>query len=269
MNARHRELADKIRQLASEFPLPLVESLADAIESSDESASGNLQAAVEAAVPQAHYRAMARTLVDFWRRHGPEAHPQSLAFALLAAGRCEEFARENQRLELVWTGPEVEAVPPRRTEQALLQLINSAKATLTIVSFVAYKVPLVRSALAEAARRGVTVRLIVEDPDVSQGKVAFDAFEAFGPDVAARSQVYVWPLEKRPKSPAGHHGSLHAKCAIADAHWLLISSANLTEYALSVNIELGVLVRGGDLPGRAEAYWTSLVEAGTLKSVRA
>ncbi len=268
MNARQQELADKIRQLASEFPVALVHSLADTIEVSNPSSPDGLQAAVAAAVPQAHYRAIAVSLVVFWQRWAPELHPQSLAFALLAAGRCEEFARRNQQLELVWTGPEVEAVPPRRTEQALLQLIKSADATLTIVSFVAYKVPLIREALAEAARRGVTVRLIVEDPDVSQGKVAFDALQAFGPDVSARSQVYVWPLEKRPKLPTGYHGSLHAKCAIADALWLLISSANLTEYALSVNIELGVLIKGGDLPARAEAYWTSLIEAGTLKPVR-
>ena len=267
MNARQQELADKIRQLVSEFPLALVEGLADAIEASNPSSPGSRQAAVEAAVPQAHYRAIALSLVELWRRHAPEIHPHSLAFGLLAAGRCEEFARKNQRLELVWTGPEVEAVPPRRTEQALLQLIKSAEATLTIVSFVAYKVPLIREALAEAARRGVTVRLIVEDPDVSQGRVAFDALQAFGLDVAARSQVYVWPLEKRPKLPTGHHGSLHAKCAIADGRWLLLSSANLTEYALSVNIELGVLIKGGELPGRADAYWTSLVEAGTLKSI--
>lgn len=91
---------------------------------------------------------------------------------------------------------------------------------------------------------------------------ATDTLQAFGPDVAARSQVYLWPLEKRPKSVTGHHGSLHAKCAIADTRWLLLSSANLTEYALIV------LIKGGELPGRAEAYWTSLVEAGTLKSVR-
>ncbi len=264
MNPRHQELADRIRQLVSELPPGLVQNLAGVIMARAPSSPGSFQAAVEAAVPQAHYRAIAVSLVNFWQHQASELQPQSLAFALLAAGQCEEFARKNQRLELVWTGPEVEAVPPRRTEQALLQLIDSAKTTLTVVSFVAYKVPRIRGALAEAARRGVNVRLIVEDPDMSQGKIAFGALEAFGPDVAARSQVYVWPLENRPSPQAGHHGSLHAKCAIADGHWLLISSANLTEYALSINIELGVLIRGGELPGRADAYWTSLVETGTV-----
>jgi len=41
------------------------------------------------------------------------------------------------------------------------------------------------------------------------------------------------------------HGSLHVKCAVADASVALISSANLTDYTMSLNMELGVLVKGG------------------------
>jgi phosphatidylserine/phosphatidylglycerophosphate/cardiolipin synthase-like enzyme len=169
----------------------------------------------------------------------------------------------------VWTGPDVEAIPPRRTDQALLEVIASAKATLTIVSFVAYKVPHVSDALASAARRGVAVRLILEDAEASQGKVAFDALTGLGPEVAARCAVYIWPVEKRQKTPGGQHGSLHAKCAIADGQRLLISSANLTEHALSVNIEFGVLVKGGALPARAESYWAWLIQSRVLSPVTA
>ncbi len=83
--------------------------------------------------------------------------------------------------------------------------------------------------------------------------------EAFGPDVAARSRVYVWPLDRRPKDPLGNHGSLHAKCAVADGQALLISSANLTEHAFRLNTELGILIHGGPLPGRVERYFGSLI----------
>ena len=44
------------------------------------------------------------------------------------------------------------------------------------------------------------------------------------------------------------HGSLHVKCAVADDAAALISSANLTEYAMNLNMELGLMVKGGDLP---------------------
>lgn len=210
---------------------------------------------------------MALELLNAWREHAPELPSSALAFALLVAGTSEEFRRKSEELQLVWTGPEVEAVPPQRTEQALAQVIGSAKSTLTIVSFVAYKIPAISAAVAEAARRGVAVRLILEKPEVSEGKVAFDAMQAFGPDVAERSTVYVWPLDKRPKSTSGQHGSLHAKCAVADAKRLLVSSANLTEHAFTLNIELGVLVKGGPLPGRVQSYVDSLVASSVLQRI--
>jgi len=35
------------------------------------------------------------------------------------------------------------------------------------------------------------------------------------------------------------------KCAVADGEWLFLSSANLTQQAFTINMELGMLVRGG------------------------
>ncbi|MGH7332319.1 MAG: DISARM system phospholipase D-like protein DrmC, partial [Candidatus Rokuibacteriota bacterium] len=217
MTPGERMVADAIRRLVSELPGGLVESIAVAVQIASESRPEALQAAIQTAVPQPHYRAIAQDLVATWRRHAPELSGHSLAFGLTSAAKCEEFARTAQALDLVWTGPDVEAIPPRRTDQALLEVIDSARATLTIVSFVAYKVPHVSDALAQAARRGVAVRLILEDAEASQGKVAFDALAGLGSEVATRCAVYIWPVEKRPKTPGGHHGSLHAKCAIADA----------------------------------------------------
>ena len=63
------------------------------------------------------------------------------------------------------------------------------------------------------------------------------------------------------------HGSLHAKCAVADAATLLISSANLTAYALSLNMELGLLVRGGPQPQEVAAHFTGLIQRGVLLPV--
>jgi phosphatidylserine/phosphatidylglycerophosphate/cardiolipin synthase-like enzyme len=114
----------------------------------------------------------------------------------------------------------------------------------------------------------VAVRLVLENAEVSEGKVAFDAMKAFGPNVAERSTVYVWPIEKRPRGAGGEHGSLHAKCAVADSSQLLVSSANLTEHAFTLNMELGVLIKGGLLPGRVDSYFDALIGRGTLQSVR-
>jgi phosphatidylserine/phosphatidylglycerophosphate/cardiolipin synthase-like enzyme len=257
-------LADEIHRLVSELPRALVENLASGIETFPHFPLPSARQILYAVIPQAHYRALAQDLVRTWETHDPALAPNAVASALVVAARCEELFRKGQRTELVWTGPEVEAIPPRRTEQALLQTIHSAKATLTIVSFVAYKVPYIAEAIASAARRGVAVRLILEDPEVSQGKVAFAALKALGAEVGAKCKVYVWPLQKRLKDGNGKHGSLHAKCAVADGHLLLVSSANLTEHALTVNLELGVLITGGSAPSATDEFFNSMIHSGIL-----
>jgi phosphatidylserine/phosphatidylglycerophosphate/cardiolipin synthase-like enzyme len=62
-------------------------------------------------------------------------------------------------------------------------------------------------------------------------------------------------------------GILHAKCALADGKWLFLSSANLTQQAFTINMELGILVRGGTMPRRVEQQFQRLIQSGQLKQV--
>jgi phosphatidylserine/phosphatidylglycerophosphate/cardiolipin synthase-like enzyme len=68
----------------------------------------------------------------------------------------------------------------------------------------------------------------------------------------------------REKDGHGKRGILHVKCAVADSRWLFLSSANLTEYAFTLNMELGLLVTGGCMSGQVEAHFDRLIEAGVL-----
>ena len=79
--------------------------------------------------------------------------------------------------------------------------------------------------------------------------------------------MYYWPREKRGVDPNGKVGILHVKCVVADGRWLFLSSANLTDYAFSINMELGLLQRGGALPGRVERHFDQLIERGVLARV--
>jgi cardiolipin synthase len=45
----------------------------------------------------------------------------------------------------------------------------------------------------------------------------------------------------------------------------VISSANLTEDAFSRNMEMGVLIRGGDVPDRLWTQFSALLAKGELK----
>ena len=114
-------------------------------------------------------------------------------------------------------------------------------------------------ALVRAARRGVSICVIMETPDKVKGEDEYSTLKALGQDVAACSTVYYWPADRQSASQGGKLGSLHVKCAVADGRWLLLSSANLTEYAFTINMELGVLISGGRLPGQVESHFDGLI----------
>jgi phosphatidylserine/phosphatidylglycerophosphate/cardiolipin synthase-like enzyme len=75
---------------------------------------------------------------------------------------------------------------------------------------------------------------LVEAPEASEGKLAYDTVKALCQKVAQRAAVYIWSADKRSQDGSDRHGSLHVKCAVVDAQLLFISSANLTAYALTL-----------------------------------
>ena len=57
---------------------------------------------------------------------------------------------------------------------------------------------------------------------------------------------------------------MQAKATIADSSVAFLTSANLTEAALERNMELGVLIRGGRVPGSIDHLMNSLIESKKL-----
>ncbi|HKQ72820.1 MAG TPA: DISARM system phospholipase D-like protein DrmC, partial [Blastocatellia bacterium] len=176
----------------------------------------------------------------------------------------EKSHREDQSAEIVWTGPEVGLIPLRRTEQALLQLISSAAQRIVIVSYAVYNIPRICEALIGAADRGARITIIIETPDRIEGQNTYNTLKALGPSVANCCNVYLWPSEKRKTDANGKSGILHVKCAVADGRRLFLSSANLTEYAFTLNMELGLLITGGAIPEQVENHFHQMIQAGVL-----
>lgn len=261
------QLAQEIHRLVADLPAELVERLSNALSEASTANWHRLRAQAINTVTQPAIRERVGEFLDFWQSNAPAVSAESVALALLAASQVEEHYREHQRLELVWTGPDSRVIPLRRTDQALLQLINEAQETLHIVSFAVYKAEAISQAIVNAAQRGVSVAIYLETPDASERRITFDTIKALGGEVAQRARIYVWPLEKRLQTADGKHGSLHAKIALADGQTMLISSANLTEYAMTLNMEMGLLVRGGPLPAQAETHLERLVEQGVFQLV--
>jgi phosphatidylserine/phosphatidylglycerophosphate/cardiolipin synthase-like enzyme len=90
---------------------------------------------------------------------------------------------------------------------------------------------------------------------------------ALGSEVARHATLYTWPAELRPEAGNGKLAALHAKCAVADGARLIVSSANLTEYAFTKNMELGLLIEGGEIPRRVDAHWRALISDRVLVKV--
>ena len=260
-------IAEEALRLAKRLPPSVVETVAARIEKSDGSDWGTLRGQIAQSVPSPHQRALVVGFLDRWRSEAGGIFPQSVAVALITAALAESDRRQGQSAELVWTGPDVGALPLRRTEQAVLQIIDAASERLLVVSYAVFNIPRICEALLRAADRGVAIKIVAEGSDQIAGRKAYSTLAALGPSVASRCAVYLWPIEERFKGGSGKPGLLHVKCTVADARWLFLSSANLTEYAFSINMELGLLIDGGNLPGQVESHFDRMIETGVLARI--
>jgi len=199
-------------------------------------------------------------LIDAWRSTSVSA--EELASMLLAAGHVFTTATNQQSTELVWMGPTTPFVSARRTEQALLQVINAAEQTLFITSFVAYDVSTIVKALNAANDRGVVISMLLELSQDHGGSITFDAIGKMRTLVPA-ARLYAW----RDKADPFSDGRVHAKVAVADGRMCFITSANLTGHAMEKNMEAGVLVSGGNVPQLLAQHLQALVETRVVAEI--
>ena len=261
---RYTLIAVEAELLSKSLPFSLMQNLGSSVCACDPSDWSTCRAGIVHRIPQPHYRNLATRFLDAWRCHASDVAPDVVGMALLTAAHAQKSHREHQSVEPVWTGPEVGVIPLRRTEQALLQVIDSATKRITVVSYAVYNIPRICEALVRAADRGCAINVVVETPDRLETQNTYNTLAALGPTVSSRCSVYLWPLENRQKDTNGKPGILHVKCAVADGRWLFLSSANLTEYAFTLNMELGLLTTGGDLPSQIEQHFDRMIQTGVF-----
>lgn len=179
-------------------------------------------------------------LLDCWISSYPQMTPYNFAFCINSSLLTYQNSCASP-VELIWTGPDEIAISFRRTDQALLELITEAKEQLLVVSFAVYKAQTIIDAVERAILRNVKVTICLEDSTEAQGKISVAGVKAFSSSMFRLADFYVWPVEKRPHTQDGRFGSLHAKIAVADRKKVFISSANLTDYAMGLNMEMGVI----------------------------
>ena len=264
MSHEHHQIGAAAARLADRLPHSVMLAVAGAVELHGGTDQPHARQAILQSLPTPDFRDATAEFLDLWHSGAGSVGAEAVAVSLVTAAKCEHTHRHEETVEIVWTGPELAETRFRQTEQAILEVVNSATRRLTVVSYAVYRIPRIRDALIAAANRGISIRLIVETPNRIEGQGEYDCLLALGQNVASACSVFYWPQEKRAKDDNGKIGILHVKCAVADGHRMFLSSANFTEYAFTINMELGLLVTGGKLPGQVERHFERLVEAGSL-----
>jgi hypothetical protein len=136
-----RRASQLIATVAERLPKEMLSQLVDRLATLDEHSSFSERMAVSYTTSQGDAREMVADLIRCWNDEEPTLRPRSLALALQPASAVDEQHRNREEVQLIWTGPDVSDLPFRRTEQALLEIVESAKKSLLIVAFAAYKIP--------------------------------------------------------------------------------------------------------------------------------
>lgn len=187
--------------------------------------------------------------------------PDELSAALSAALATADNVRKRGSLDILWTGPQSKAVPVRRTEQALCEVVDSAKSDIFIVSFVAYKAEKVYEAVRRAIDRGVRTSFLTEASKENGGTLDVDPAKGLRKKFP-EANFYQWKVDDGSATAV-----VHAKCAIADGRIALITSANLTGAAMDNNMELGLLISGYDIAKRLKDHFSALAIENVIRKV--
>lgn len=258
-------LLDAIRRSVDQLPVPVVNELTATLTAAHSRYDDWLVNQILQRVSNPRLRRIISALLTAWRDQNPMGwDSRELAAAMISAAHVAQGYRQDLAVDLVWTGPGSSNLPIRRTDQVLLQLIRDCQHDLTIISFAIYKIPAIVKALQAALDRGVALRIVAESPESGSEKIPFGLQTTFGTALLKRANVLIWPKNQRPVDAFGNYGSLHIKGAVADSERLFITSANLTEYALSLNMELGTLIINRELALRVNRQIDHLVQANIL-----
>jgi cardiolipin synthase A/B len=210
------------------------------------------------AVPTPAFSATVERLLAAWESF-PDVPGPELGAAIAGAAHAHELARTESGTALVISGPESEHLHARSTEQVLIELIDSAKRELLLITFALCMYPELKSALAAALGREGSVTVLAEDPADNPGFTGNPAQALVGLAVTRLR----WTRDQRPKNT-----SLHAKVAVADRKRILITSANLTNKGTNDNLEVGLEINDGALGERICRHVASLVTAGVFQQDR-
>ncbi len=180
------------------------------------------------------------------------------------------------RPDLVWSGPEVPGLHARDTRRVYEELLGSAEHSIWASTYAFFDGPKAFEVLARRmdAHPALRVTLLL---NIQRKRGDTTAADQLVRKFTDRFWKVEWPGATRPwvfydpraLDPEGPGGVLHAKAVVADDEAVFVTSANLTEFALDKNIELGLLIRDRALAASITSHFQGLIEKKRLSPLPA
>lgn len=225
-------------------------------------------------VPEEHLDAVSAALSEL-ERDGMAPRHVARVLHLLVEER-DAGQQMSDRVELVWSPPDLDAVDARDTAVVTHELFRRARRSVLISTYALDEKKKADALFGELAAR------MDADPSLAVQVFAnvHRKYQDETPSVAlvrefgARIRDHVWPGKRLPdvyydprslETEGTKRSVLHAKAVVIDGRWSLLTSANLTEAAHDRNIEAGVLLDDRRVAERLRRQFTALVEAGKLR----
>jgi cardiolipin synthase A/B len=188
-----------------------------------------------------------RSLQEAWRLADPRISGQAMALALRTSiAAATSVSRRIPDTQVVWTGPKVEGSFLRATREVVRELLRGARAELLVVGYwIAARddgegiIEELIASLADGVIRGVTVSVVMDERVRPDGRDNGRILKSIWPIAVTLPRLLTWRLPA-----ADQHLKLHAKVLVADRTDALVTSANLTSYAMDRNMEMGVRIIG-------------------------
>ena len=188
------------------------------------------------------------------------------------ASEREHLERPNTQIELVVTGLDAQA-QARDTLIVVEQLFAEAQQSVLIVGFAIFQGNTIFKTLAKRMMDSPGLRVVCCF-DVARDRDDNRPESIIIDDFARRFIKYHWPGSRVPEiyfdrrsliADREKRAVLHAKTIVVDGRKALLTSANPTPAAYLRNIELGIVLTGGEIPIEIEQYFRSLITDGRLE----
>lgn len=168
------------------------------------------------------------------------------------------FRNSSEKIQLIWSGPDVSGLPGRDTELVFEEMIKEAKQSIiiSIYSLSVYAERLLKL-LKKKVEHGLYVEIYVNDFN-SKSKLLEEIMSI------RTNRLFIYEYI----GATNDTQSLHAKVLSIDDCKAVITSSNLSYNGMEGNLELGMIVNSKEKAKEIRSIFNTLIEKKYFKRIR-